>query len=312
MASKIEWTDETWNPATGCSKVSPGCKNCYAEQMAKRLAGRYGYPTHGFDLTLHLGRLTDPLRWRKRRRVFVCSMGDLFHLGIPDWYIDRVWAVMLICQLHEGIGSHVFQVLTKRPRRMMGYLRDANLPKRLALAAGNIMGDGDGWHDAIARSGVVHPNVWVGISAENQATYDGRLPHLIQTPAAVRFLSLEPLLGPIDLGLLGTCARDWGLGYTPIHQHIHWVIAGGESGPGAQPAHPDWFRDLRDQCAQDDVPFFFKQWGAWWPLDQGCGSFLDDLPRKPTLEERHGAMFYRVGKKHAGRLLDGELLEGMP
>lgn len=230
--SSIEWTEATWNPVTGCTKVSPGCKFCYAERMAKRLKAM-GQPRYadGFRLTLQPDVLEAPLHWRSPRTIFVNSMSDLFHKGVPLEYIQRVFATM------EQARWHTFQVLTKRA-------------DRLEELAGELP-----WPD----------NVWMGVSVEN-ADYTWRIEHLQRVPAKVRFLSVEPLLGPIpDLPLQG----------------IHWVIVGGESGPGARPMEPGWAIDLRDQCLAAKVPFFFKQWGG-------------------------------VNKSRTGRELEGRVWDGMP
>ena len=222
----------TWNPVTGCTKVSPGCKHCYAERFAKRLQAmgmeRYA---NGFELTLHDDALELPLRWRMPRVVFVNSMSDLFHEDVPVEFIQRVFEVM------ERCPQHVFQVLTKRSERLL------KLRESLPWPA----------------------NVWMGVSVESP-DYTWRINDLRETPAAVRFLSLEPLLSPIaDLQL----------------ERIHWVIVGGESGPGARPMRVEWVRELRDQCQAEGVDFFFKQWGG-------------------------------VNKKKTGRLLDGRTHDDMP
>jgi protein gp37 len=212
-ASSIEWTEATWNPVTGCTKVSEGCAHCYAERMAHRLQamGSTNY-ARGFDVTLHPHMLELPLGWRRPRRVFVNSMSDLFHAGVPDDYIPRVFDVM------QRARQHRFQVLTKRADRL----------RELAPTLT--------WSD----------NVWMGVTVESDRHID-RIDLLRATPAAVKFLSLEPLLGPLpDLDLSG----------------IDWVIVGGESGPGARPIKQEWVTGLRDQCLAADVPFFFKQWGG--------------------------------------------------
>lgn len=251
MTTKIEWTDETWNPVTGCTKVSEGCRNCYADRMSKRLKamGQRRY-ANGFDVTLHAYALEEPLGWRKPRKVFVCSMSDLFHRDVPDDYIDRVFAVTALCP------QHVFQVLTKRPERMADYLscngwkigKGGPLRDRIEMEAKRIW---PGWRDTLDY---VHgpwplPNLWVGTSCEDQATADERIPHLVHCQAAMRFLSLEPLLGPIDVGF-EHCGPD---------KNIHWVIVGGESGPHARPMNLDWVRSIRDQCRVAGVPVFVKQ-----------------------------------------------------
>ncbi len=223
--SGIEWTDATWNPVTGCTKVSPGCKNCYAERLAARLCAM-GNPRYrnGFAVTLHPDQLTLPLRWRRPKRVFVNSMSDLFHEAVPDDYIRRVFDVM------SRAAWHTFQILTKRSDRLAVLAPDLPWP----------------------------PNVWQGVSVEN-ARYTSRIADLQTVPAAVRFLSVEPLLGAIP--------------QLPLHG-IHWVIVGGESGGGRRPMEAAWARDIRDQCAHAGVAFFFKQWGGRTP--KAGGRLLDD------------------------------------
>ncbi len=222
--SSIEWTDATWNPVTGCNKVSPGCKHCYAETFSERFRGVPGHPfEQGFDLRLWPERIGLPLRWRTPRRIFVNSMSDLFHERVPDTFIESVFVTM------QSAHWHRFQVLTKRPERMARF-----------VAAHT---------DAHGEIRHTHPNVWLGTSIETQH-YVGRAEIVATIRSAVRFLSCEPLLGPLDLdGALGPTA-------------INWVIAGGESGHGARPMDADWVRSLRDQCRKARVPFFFKQWGG--------------------------------------------------
>jgi protein gp37 len=215
--TKIEWTEETWNPVTGCTPSSAGCKNCYARRMARRLAGRYGYPEgDGFAVTLHPSRLDQPLRWRKPRRVFVCSMGDLFHEDVPWGFIAMVWLRM------AQAPRHTYQILTKRPRGMLEWMRSE------AHEAGPMK------------------HVWLGVTAENQEALDERKQWLVRTPAAVRFLSVEPMIGPVSDDLTS----------------IDWVICGGETGPGARPMNPEWAISLQEQCRNAGVPFFFKKWSA--------------------------------------------------
>jgi protein gp37 len=223
--SSIEWTDATWNPVRGCTKVSPGCKHCYAETFAERFRGVPGHPfEHGFDLQLIPSALELPLRWRAGRRIFVNSMSDLFHDDVPATYIRRVFGVM------TRASHHQYQVLTKRSSRM------ARLAANLEIPA----------------------YVWMGVSVENQK-YATRIDDLRRVEAAVRFLSIEPLLGPIEkLDLTG----------------IHWVIVGGESGHGARPMDPAWVRSIRDQCIDSNVKFFFKQWGG--VRKHVTGRVLDD------------------------------------
>lgn len=303
--TNIPWTDYTWNPFSGCSPVSEGCRNCYARRMSKRLRGRAGYPADDpFRVTFHPNCLEEPLRMRKPRRIFVCSMGDLFHPDVPDERIDQVFAVMALCP------QHVFQVLTKRPERMAQWVRNE---RSLHVVLQH-------WKNS--RQGLNTwplPNVWAGVSAENQATADERIPHLLNTPAAVRFVSCEPLLGPVDLdgiwGYPGSADSEM-LENWPIH----WIICGGESGPGARPIHPDWVRDLRDQCKAARVPFFFKQWGEWvefianGPLPENCSFVgIDGSVRLGDCEDiDRDVCMGRVGKKAAGNLLDGERWEQFP
>jgi len=224
----IEWADEVWSPVTGCTKISPGCKHCYAERMAKRLRGRFGYPKdEPFQVTLHPERLIGPKKWKKPRMVFVCSMGDLFHEDVPFDFIHQVFNVMADCR---GIG-HTFLVLTKRPKRMLRFFKSED------------------------RLYIPPKNVWLGVTAENQEQADKRIPILLQIPAKVRFVSVEPMLGPIDLL---TDKYHW-LEFDGIYPGLDWVICGGESGPVARPMNPDQARELRDQCKAAGVPFFMKQ-----------------------------------------------------
>lgn len=228
--SSIEWTDATWNPVTGCTKVSPGCDHCYAETFAERFRGVPGHPfERGFDLQLRPERLEEPMKWRKPRRVFVNSMSDLFHKDVPDEFISKVWWTM-----HNTRDRHVYQVLTKRPERM----------RRKVASIYEA-------YDRHPRYFGPHPfrplkNIWLGVSIES-ADYAWRADMLRETPAAVRFLSLEPLLGHIPSIVL---------------KDMDWVIVGGESGPGARPMDPEWVRDIRNDCAAMGIPFFFKQWGG--------------------------------------------------
>lgn len=242
----IEWTDATWNPVRGCSIVSKGCTNCYAMRQAHRHANRGGaYEgltklTNGGPVWTGAVRLVPellglPLRWRAARRIFVNSMSDLFQEAVPYAFIDQVWGTM------AAAPQHVFQILTKRPERMRDYLLDR-------LRVGGI---------------IAQPlsNVWLGVSAEDQKAADERIPFLLETPAAVRWISAEPLLGPITLER--PIVNDDALRERVWLEELGWVVAGGESGPGARPMHPDWARSLRDQCVAADVAFFFKQWGSW-------------------------------------------------
>lgn len=277
MGTKIEWTEVTWNPITGCTKISEGCKNCYAEKMSKRLAGRFGYPDDDpFRVTIQADKFTKPKNWKKPRMVFVCSMSDLFHEAIDFTIIDMLFGIMHDC------SHHTFQVLTKRPERMLEYFN----------SRGHIL-----------------PNVWLGVTAENQDEANKRIPILLQIPAAIRFVSCEPLLGPIDLKqVIAAKLRNWILN-NETQYGLDWVICGGESGHNARPMHPNWARSLRDQCQEADVPFFFKQWGELLPGCQvnnikqvGRNSVQFRSPHNPNKMNT----YYKIGKTKAGRLLDGK------
>ena len=248
----IEWTDKTWNPVTGCTKVSQGCKHCYAETIANRMwAQQYPPNSDGSqrrftDVRCHPERLEQPLSWRKPARVFVNSMSDLFHEDVPFEFIARVFGVM------REAHWHTFQVLTKRPEVGLHFM---------------------GWiMNGLGYTSYPTPNVWLGVSVEDQANADKRIPLLLETPAAVRFLSCEPLLSPIQLA--GVC-NDW------LEDGIHWVIVGGESGPGARPIRHEWVRHIQRQCQDALVPFFFKQWGGIRPKSGGRlldGRTWDEFP----------------------------------
>lgn len=285
MPTKIEWTDETWNPVTGCTKASEGCDHCYAETIAHRFTGTKAYP-NGFDVTLRPERLDQPLRWKRPRKVFVNSMSDLFHKDVPDDYIARVFAAMALAP------QHTFQVLTKRPGRMRSLLSSEQFESAVFLAT---EGRFEGYFPWPL------PNVWLGTSVENQKWADVRIPLLLDTPAAIRFLSCEPLLGPIDLFAWNI---DRGM-------RVDWVIVGGESGPHARPMHPDWARQLRDDCLTAGIPFHFKQWGEWVTEDQAPEDII--LPGLSTyLLGDDEPDFYKVGKKAAGRELDGQTWDEYP
>jgi protein gp37 len=263
----IEWTEHTWNPVVGCTKISEGCAHCYAEAMTRRFWQKWGCepPPEHFRVKLHTERLLEPLHWCKPARVFVCSMGDLFHPDVPNEFIDKVWAVMAYCSLHQ------FQVLTKRPARMLDYLtkweyRPANWmiasdQLGLHISAGQIDSSILGVAAKLIdqREWPALPNVWLGVTAENQTRADERIPLLLQTPAAVRFVSCEPLLGPVEFSNVthrADCVQALG---KPAMKGLDWVIVGPETGPGARPMHPDWARSLRQQCAAADVAFFYKR-----------------------------------------------------
>lgn len=395
----IAWTDATWNPVAGCSIVSPACTNCYAMAQAARIqlmAAGAGKESH-YDITTKEvnGKpvwtgvlkqaperiLTLPLRWKKPRRIFVNSMSDLFHESVPDAWIDEIFAVMALC------SQHTFQVLTKRPKRMRDYLCEAS-----ARIAQQVY-DSAPINHPLEHLGLTFapketpslsikawplPNVWLGVTAERQREADDRIPDLLATPAAVRFVSYEPALGPIDwkrwlptrkpsrrpngepflaphffmtrcehCGWVGSselcgadsfgddsdvfcpaCAKSICADELP---RLDWVICGGESGPGARPMHPFWVRSLRDQCAAAGVPFFFTQRGEWsWPEDPTLPGYDEKNETLPAYhpedwrEKDRGILClkpngarcdgyagageefaYRIGARHAGRLLDG-------
>ncbi|PSR27617.1 MAG: hypothetical protein C7B46_19330 [Sulfobacillus benefaciens] len=263
----IGWTDATWNPVTGCSKVSPGCQHCYAEAVSHR----YGWTTQPWtmphaaaNVQVHPDRLDQPLRWRKPRRIFVNSMSDLFHEAVPDAFLDQVFAIMAMTD------RHTYQILTKRPDRMQQYLTNSETPRRIAdvilHTAPSYPIYGVRAVDLYNRSIWPLPNVWLGVSVEDQRRADERIPLLLQTPAAVRFVSCEPLLGPVVLTALpfpvpgGETVAINALHRSSVFApRIDWVIAGAESGPKARPMDDDWVRSLRDQCQAAGVPFFFKQ-----------------------------------------------------
>jgi protein gp37 len=275
--SSIEWTQATWNPTTGCDQTSPGCDNCYALTLARRLKamgnpkyqtdGAVGTSGPGFRLTLHDNELALPYRWARPRVVFVNSMSDLFHKNVPLGFIKDVFAVM------ADTPRHTYQLLTKRSKRLL------QIAERLEWA----------------------PNIWMGVSVETDR-YSFRVDHLREVGAAVRFISAEPLLGPLEsLDLSG----------------IDWLIAGGESGKVARPMHPTWVRQLRDACEQTGTPFFFKQWGTWAPAsleselsvtvggDRVRSSALLGVPGAP-------APVKRMSRASAGRQLDGRTWDAMP
>lgn len=326
MSTKIEWTDETWNPVTGCTKVSPGCDHCYAESIAHRFAGTPAYPD-GFDVTLRPERLDQPLRWQRPRRVFVNSMSDLFHRDIPDQYIARVFAVMALSP------RHTFQILTKRHGRMHSLARSRDFRWKVWHSMLLLT------HDRRMAMPPPHgtelrwplPNVWLGVSVEDQQRADLRIPKLLDTPAAVRFLSCEPLLGPVDLAQSLAKWRPgddqpWNADQMHARAVLHWVIVGGESGPQARPMHPEWARSLRDQCQAADVAFHFKQWGEYIPhhaegdswawteptcwVNRDTGQIADEETAMAAGGDWASA--WRVGKKNAGRELEGRTWDESP
>jgi protein gp37 len=302
----IQWTNKVWNPTTGCDRVSPGCDNCYALTMAKRLKGmgsaRYqtdGDPRTsgpGFGLAMHPSALDLPLTVRKPQRWFVNSMSDLFHPRVTDQFIAQVFAVMAAAQ------RHTFQILTKRPARMRALLGGSDGSGHRLLEAAP-----DEATAAALYQQWPLPNVWLVVSAETQEYADSRIPLLMETPAAVRGVSAEPLLGPVDLspwttwrdGSLRSSEPDAGIA------GLDWVIVGGESGPKARPMQLAWARALRDQCTQAGVPFFFKQWGAFAPLDP-------DVATGREIRAYPGELLRKAGAKLAGRVLDGRTWDEYP
>lgn len=339
--SKIEWTGLTWNPIVGCAIVSPGCKNCYAMRDAWRkgfnpATPQYhgltrkvnGHPVWTGEMRFVESALTIPLRRKTPTTWFVNSMSDLFAEGVTDAMLDRIFAVMALSP------QHTFQVLTKRPERMRAYLDRAS--GRIAdtiIRMRRERGDTDMVVVPLAhvRPGSAWwplPNVWLGVSAEDQTRLDERIPELMATLAAVRFLSAEPLLGPLTLtrcgrnglGIAGDALR-WPGSSGPSRSfgpRLDWVIVGGESGPGARPMHPDWARRIRNDCADAGVPFFFKQWGNFRPSYLGIELRLINLEPDGRWERSVGIHSPRqelmadVGKRAAGRLLDGVTHDAMP
>ncbi|MFA6310638.1 MAG: phage Gp37/Gp68 family protein [Sterolibacterium sp.] len=315
--TKIEWTDATWNIITGCSVVSAGCKHCYAMKLAgtrlQHHPSRAGLtidtaagPVWNGQVRFNNEWLDQPLRWCRPRRIFVCAHGDLFHEGVPDEWLDRVFAMMALCP------QHTFQVLTKRPARMLAYLTKSEMEIRDAIK----------YSEFAPAMRWPLPNVHLGVSIEDQPTADERVQQLLQTPAAVRWVSAEPLLGAVDLRPY----LDWSFANADMSRpDVDWVVVGGESGTNARPMHPDWVRSLRDQCAAADVAFLFKQWGEFGPGENG-----HRVPLKKWLEIPNGTavarrvrlfgdeaieghqLMAKVGKRTAGRLLDGIEHNGYP
>ena len=306
----IEWTDATWNPVTGCTKVSPGCAHCYAETFAERFRGLPGHPfEQGFDLKLWPERLAKPFTWKKPRKVFVNSMSDLFHEAVPFEFIDRVFAVMALTP------QHTYQVLTKRPERMREYLttivvRDGfsyGAQERIAAQIQAILDENP--VELIAFWGWPLPNVWLGTSTENQYWADIRIPELLATPAAVRFLSCEPLLGPLDLRHVGKtdptdtgfdalyCDADWE--GTLGDATIDWVIVGGESGPKARPFDLAWIRSIVAQCKAAGTACFVKQLGAK-PYTSDLGALAAPLAVRRSRLQADGSVHYNLRDRKGG------------
>jgi protein gp37 len=350
-AHGITWTEATWNPIRGCSRVSEGCRNCYAERMAYRYSG----PGMAYEGLVRINsngerqpqwngtvrvveeHMLDPLKWKRPRRIFVNSMSDLFHESLPDLVINRIFAVMALSPRHQ------YQVLTKRAPQMRDYMTAESTKREVFEWART----GCGYPAVIFAPKALDdfkwplPNVWLGVSVENQATADERIPLLLQTPAAVRWISAEPLLGAIDLTRIALAPPDWLVGLT--HEckldafsywcdgvrGFHWVVVGGESGPGARPMHPEWARSLRDQCVAAGVAFHFKQFGEWSPANQPLESSLPEESIGPErclwmgrdgttsqigygLKRQDDELLHRAGKRAAGRILDGRTWDEYP
>jgi protein gp37 len=366
MASKIEWTGETWNPFVGCSLKSPGCTHCYAMKQAARIQ-RMTPGSHYIGTTRNvkgipvwtgtINRAAEHIRLAPLHRKtpstwFINSMSDLFHEDVPDAWRDEVFAVMALCP------QHIFQPLTKRSDIMREYMSAPERSNKIANAIMKLVIDGKiNWRitddnfpfdeEAPEEEPLLNcwplPNVHLGVSCEDQTRAEERIPDLLATPAAVRFVSAEPLLGPIDFRHMpfanpNTPSRqnvltgevEWGDGDSDFgNAKLDWVIVGGESGKKARPMHPDWARDIRDQCKADGTAFFFKQWGEWAP-GENCNHVVTRTERTALLfgnewqfesltprmlEEQHiddAPDLYRIGKKRAGRHLDGVIHDAMP
>jgi protein gp37 len=354
--SKIEWTNKTWNPVVGCSKVSPGCKNCYAIHMAWRLQ-HIGHSAQKYSGTVEkspAGKLNwtgkvniiekefvKPFTWKKPTMIFVNSESDLFHESVPFQVVRALFGVMSVCK------QHTFQILTKRPQRMFDFfewlkLMDPDWQDDPANYAYDICvehGIETGCGSAFETEAWPLKNVWLGVSVENQQAADERISLLLQVPAAVRFLSCEPLLGPVTLprhaGAISTvcitcsgtgkvngirCPRRCIEGKNPFA--IDWIIAGGESGKDARPMNPYWVRSLRDQSVTAGIPFFFKQWGEWRIYDHWDGDnarvigqfYFDEFHQGNYIidHKKRSVCMAKVGKKTAGRLLDGREWNELP
>ena len=369
--TKIEWADATISPLYGCSKVSPACANCYAERLAARMsrnpavsnlyAGTVDSKGHWTGkLNLCEDRMVQALRWKRPRRIFVASQSDLFHEDVTEEFLDYVFAYMLASHILTNCAKHTFLLLTKRTERMRDYLSasPSALLERWAYAGdGLITLDNEdvlfselvdvrtGWNWNLAGGGHEYKawgyteklfplaNVHIGVTVENQEQANRRIPHLLATPAALRFVSVEPMLGPVDLNKVEALCYSWRRSVT-IREYLDHVICGGESGPNARPMHPDWVRSLRDQCAAAGVPFLFKQWGEWCPRSNhpiqgklsasdidpkcsrwdctrltesgGCGWTCEDM------DDGNDVYMQRVGRTKAGRLLDGVEHNALP
>ncbi len=355
----IEWTDATWNRIVGCSVTSPGCTHCYAMRQAMRIE-RMQPGSHYAGLTqpskagpVWTGKLalapehilTAPLRWKRPRKIFVNPMSDLFHEDVPDAWIDEMFAVMALSP------QHTFQVLTKRSARMRSYMTSPGTAGRIARVLIDNCVLRRTWNVKLERLptrtigdidlpddidiAMPLPNVWLGVSCEDQTRADERVPDLLATPAAVRFLSIEPMLGPVNIADAMTTDAARRVLFAQLENgqidkrgSLHWIIVGGESGPGTRPMHPDWARDIRDQCAAAGVAFHFKQWGEWRPPldDETFDTSKGRAQRTPAFimtkegtvhcffpSNRRGCSpVVCVGKHRAGRELDGVTHDAWP
>lgn len=305
--SKISWCNATWNPIVGCTIVSPACTNCYAMQWANQMLDGNPKSPHYDGTTKKVNGnavwtgkiniapdsiLNKPLDWRKPRIIFVNSMSDLFHVDVPDKWIDMIIEVIKQCPQHR------FLVLTKRPQRMRDYMVNYYMK----------------------HTEVPH-NLWLGVTAENQETANERVPLLLETPAFIRFVSAEPLLGPIDFSKVYEGKENSYSSKAEPYPKLDWVIVGGESGKNARPTHPDWIMDILHECNQFNTPFFFKQWGEFCPCYVSIGGFTPhDAPDFKDLVRRwengeilgEGIKLLRRGKKRTGNMLDGKIYENVP
>ena len=357
--TKIEWTEATWNPITGCSVHSAGCTNCYAMKLAgtrlQHHPSRAGLttptkkgPVWNGQVRFNEEWLTQPLRWKRPRMIFVCAHADLFHEAVPDEWILEIFDIIRQCsydggsnigKIGGGVGQHIFQILTKRSDRMRSFMKRLRYEDRGEKLAVHLSDDG--------KRPYTPSNVWLGVSVENNAHRD-RIIDLGQTPAALRWISGEPLLDGLSLtdiplnGGLDEHGIQWlfnaltgeqyffddlgktGSGDGPVMEPLDWVVAGGESGKDARPMHPDWARSLRDQCAAAGTPFFFKQWGEWAADTRKLELTIqkhsadtrwidkDSAERRHYQQRRSDSCMTKLGKKAAGRLLDGVEHNGMP
>ncbi len=312
--SRIEWTDATWNVVIGCTRISPGCAHCCARRIFPR-----SYPGQDFTkVVCRADRLTQPLHWNRPRRIFLSFFGDLFHPSVPAAFIDKVFAIM------AWRDQHTFQILTKRVDTMHEYMAAPRTPEGVEEAA-NIIAKQQGFSWPCTLANWPLSNVLLGVSVEDQKTANERIPLLLETRAQVRWVSYEPALGPVDFTSIITHHKppleDLEVRVNSlvccVPPHLDWIVAGGESGPRARPAHPNWFRAVRDQCQAAHVPFFFKQWGEWAPSD---GNDQARPLEWINLDGRRGHLAYdssawqmeRLGKKTAGRLLDDREWSGYP